>query len=107
MSAVLWLISLPFRALGYLAVLGACAAGFWDLWQSVNADRMVLTPLGEIWYKVSAGSLNLLQAGIQRAISPALWDPVIVGFLRLPAFMALLILAALVLLIAQLVYRPR
>ena len=107
MSAVLWLISMPFRALGYLAVLGGCAAGFWDLWQSVEQDRMVLTPLGEIWYRLSADSLNLLQAGIQRAISPVVWDPVIVGFLRLPAFMALLILAALVLLVAQLIYRPR
>lgn len=107
MSLLLWLISLPFRVAGYLAIIGAFAAGFWDLWQSVQADRLVLTPLGAIWYSVSAPSLNALQAGVQRAIHPALWDPVMITFLNLPAFMALLILAALVLLIAQILYRPR
>lgn len=107
MSALLWLVSLPFRVIGYLAVIGAIVAGGRDLWLSIEADRLVLTPLGAIWYGFNAASLNALQAGIQRAIHPALWDPVMIGYLNLPAFMALLILAALALLIAQLIYRPR
>ncbi len=107
MSTVLWLLSLPFRVLGYVAVVAAFAAGFWDLWQSVKTDSMVLTPLGELWYRVSVDSLNLTQAVTQRYIHPAIWDPGIVYFLKLPSFMALLIFAALVLLIAQLIYRPR
>ena len=107
MSRLLWLISLPFRIVGYIAIIGAFAAGFWDLWQSVQNDRLVLTPLGEIVYSLSPQSLNALQAGVQRTLHPALWDPVMITFLNLPAFMGLLILAALVLLIAQLLYRPR
>ncbi|MEM8552659.1 MAG: hypothetical protein AAGF45_09785 [Pseudomonadota bacterium] len=107
MSAVLWLISVPFRALGYLFVIGAAVTGFWDLWLSVRDDKMVLTSLGETWFAVSADSLNLAQAAIQRGVHPAVWDPVIVYFLKLPSFTAFLILAAIVLLIAQLLYRPR
>ncbi|GAB5374616.1 MAG: hypothetical protein AcusKO_10780 [Acuticoccus sp.] len=107
MSFVLWIVSLPLRIIGYAAVIGAFAAGCWDVWQSVDADRLVLTPFGSIWYELSPASLNLVQAAIQRHIHPALWDPVLIAFLNLPAFMALLILAALVLLVAQIIYRPR
>ncbi|WMS44069.1 hypothetical protein RDV64_06670 [Acuticoccus sp. MNP-M23] len=107
MSGLLWLLSLPFRVLGYVSVIAAFAAGFWDLWQSVRTDSLVLTPLGELWYRLSADSLNLTQAVTQRYIHPAVWDPVLIYFLKLPSFMALLIFAALVLLIAQLIYRPR
>ena len=107
MSALLWLVSLPFRLIGYLAVVGAIIAGGRDLWLSIEADRLVLTPLGALWYAVNPASLNVLQAGIQRGVHPALWDPVMISYLNLPAFMALLILAALTLLIAQLLYRPR
>jgi len=107
MAFILWLVSLPLRLLGSLAVLAACAAGLRDLWLSIAADRMILTPLGELWFSLSAGTLNLLQAGIQRGLHPALWDPVMVVFLRLPAIVGLLILAALLLLLAQLIYRPR
>jgi len=107
MSSLLWLISLPFRVLGYVAVIAAFAAGFRDLWLSVESDRLELTPLGAIWYRFSPESLNALQAGIQRAVHPALWDPVMIAYLNLPAFMALLLLAALALLIGQLIYRSR
>lgn len=107
MRPLLWLISLPFRALGYVAVVAAMIAGGLDLWRSVQRDEMVLTPLGEIWFQYSADTLNLMQAAIQRGVHPALWDPVFVSFIGLPAFLALMILAAVALLIAQLIYRPR
>lgn len=107
MSLVLWIVSLPLRIIGYAAVIGAFAAGAWDVWQSVDADRLVLTPFGSIWYELSPASLNIMQAAIQRHILPALWDPVMITYLNLPAFMALLILAAVALFLAQLIYRPR
>ncbi|MEM7694633.1 MAG: hypothetical protein AAF318_09280 [Pseudomonadota bacterium] len=107
MSGLLRLLSWPFRALGYVLVIAAAAAGFHDLWQSVQQDRLVLTSLGEFAYSLSADTLNLAQAAIQRGVHPALWDPAIVYFLKLPGFTGLLILAAVVLLIGQLIYRPR
>ncbi|MEM0908189.1 MAG: hypothetical protein AAGJ94_12535, partial [Pseudomonadota bacterium] len=96
MRAVLWLISLPLRVVGYLAVLAACVSGFFDLWASVQDNALVFTPLGELWFRYSVDTLNLAQAAIQRGVHPVLWDPVIQFFLNLPAFIALLILAAVV-----------
>lgn len=107
MSALLWLISLPFRIVGYVAVIAAFGAGFRDLWRSVQQDHLVLTPLGAIWYALWPDGLNALQAGIQRTLHPSLWDPAMIAYLNLPAFMALLLLAALALLIGQLIYRSR
>lgn len=107
MSAILWLVSLPFRVLGYLAVIGACGAGFWDLWQSVQQDRMVLTPLGDLWARLWPEGQAMAAAGLREGIHPALWDQLAVNFLRLPGFMALLILAAVALVIGHFIYRPR
>ena len=44
---------------------------------SVANESLRVTVLGEIWYKLSPGPLNLAQALIQRYIHPKLWDPVI------------------------------
>jgi hypothetical protein len=107
MTTIRWLIALPLRALGTLIVIGALGAGFLDLYRSVSRDRIVLTPLGEIWYALSPETLNLLQASIQRGLHPVLWDPMMQTFLQLPGWLALFILATLTLLLAQLIYRPR
>jgi len=42
--------------------------------------------LGELWYKIHAASLNGAQAGIQRYISPFLWEPVITTILLWPGW---------------------
>ena len=107
MRNVLWLISTPFRVLGYILVIVGAAAGFIDLYRSVQVDRMVMTPLGEIWYTYSRETLNVTQAVVQRYLWPPLWDPGVQTFLQLPAWLAMFILAALILLVAQLIYRPR
>lgn len=106
MRTLAWLLSLPFRAVGYLAVVGALFTGFWDLYQSVSQDRMVLTPLGQFWSEISPGTLNLTQAVIQRYVHPGVWEHGVFWFLKLPGFTALLIFATVVLLVAQLIYRP-
>ncbi|MFQ3622314.1 MAG: hypothetical protein SNJ73_02090 [Acetobacteraceae bacterium] len=43
------------------------------------------TPVGQVWFDVDAASLNMLQAGIQRRVSPALWEDVIQPVLTWPA----------------------
>jgi hypothetical protein len=142
MRSLLWLVSLPFRLLGTLLVVAGFAAGFWDLYLSVQRGEMVLTSLGETAAIVSPdvfglrpppvpaagpatgaiatpvdgspgaapaeGALGTAQdrAALARdAVEAA--RPAIDFFLNLPSFLALLILATLFLLVAQLIYRPR
>ncbi len=42
-------------------------------------------PLGQIWFDIDPASLNMLQAGIQRRLSPSLWEDVIQPVLTWPA----------------------
>jgi hypothetical protein len=59
--------------------------------------------LGQLWYALDPGSLNLLQAVIQRYLLPALWDGAVVWLLLQPAFAVALVLGALLWLLT----RPR
>jgi hypothetical protein len=43
--------------------------------------------LGTLWYGLHPSSLNGAQAGIQRFVSPLLWDPVISTLLQMPLFL--------------------
>ena len=56
-----------------LIVLGA---GF-DLFAWLDTRHAAPIVLGELWYAVHPGSLQLLQPAIQRHIHPALWDLVV------------------------------
>ncbi|MEM6934437.1 MAG: hypothetical protein AAF526_12740 [Pseudomonadota bacterium] len=101
------MLAWPFRAIAYVAVIGAIFTGFWDLYQTAKTNVVQLTPLGQIWNELSPGTLNLTQAAIQRHLHPAVWEHGLFYFLLLPSFLALFILAGVVLFIGQLIYRPR
>ncbi len=60
--------------------------------------------LGQLWYDLDRSSLNLVQAVIQRYLSPFLWDRIIVAVLLCWASAVLLGLGAAVLALAC---RPR
>ncbi|WP_420394250.1 hypothetical protein [Acuticoccus sp.] len=107
MAALRWLISLPFRILGYLLVVAGVAAGIVDVYRSVIADRVVLTPLGQLWRDASPETLALAQPAVQRYLHPAIWDPGVQTLLRLPGWLSLFIVAALILLLAQLIYQAK
>jgi hypothetical protein len=64
------LLGWVFLILGYV-VLGRDVIGW------VDTHRFEPIVLGQLWYDLDRGSLNLAQAIIQRYIAPALWDPVI------------------------------
>jgi hypothetical protein len=57
-------------------------------------DTHVFAPiaLGQLWFDLSPGSLNLVQAVIQRYIHPAVWDPAITSVLFLWASPFLIVL---------------
>jgi hypothetical protein len=78
------------RFVGAVLVLAACVALGMDLWQSyATGGGFHLAALGERWYQLAPGSLNLSQAVIQRYVSPQLWDPVLVTVLLWPAALVL------------------
>lgn len=66
-----------------------------------------LAVLGQIWFRLDNGSLNLLQAITQRYIYAPLWENLAVPLLLTPAFVvfslpgAVLIIAAILLLRSQ------
>lgn len=48
-------------------------------------SRSGMASLGEVWFAIHSGSLNLSQAITQRYLSPELWDPYIIWVLGQPA----------------------
>lgn len=69
-----------------LVLLGVVVLGR-DLVTGLSgAGSLGFSSLGELWGRGSAASLNLVQAIVQRYLFPALWDPVLVTLLLLPAW---------------------
>jgi hypothetical protein len=61
-----------------------------------------LRALGQWWFFIHPGSLQLAQPAIERHVAPFLWDPVILSLLQVPAALLFAGLgAALVLLIRR------
>jgi len=77
------------RFLGLLFLLLAGAIVGWDVWRAGSLESWQASALGELWYRISAGSLNMLQAATQRYLSPDLWDHVLLPLLLQPAWIVL------------------
>jgi len=89
------------RVIGWLVLLAGLSVLTRDM--MVWIDRRIWAPLtlGELWYELSRSSLNLVQAVIQRYLSPFLWNTVIVRILLCWAFAVLIALGAAMLLILR------
>ena len=59
-------------------------------------------PLGEVLFRLDPALLNTAQAGIQRHLSPALWDDLALPLLEQPAWLVPASLGGLLLLLAAL-----
>ena len=79
---------IAFCALGWGFVLAAGAAAGWAAAQG-GLEAVLRTPLGELWFTLHAGSLNLLQAVVERYLWPPLWEAGIAPLLHAPAVLAL------------------
>jgi hypothetical protein len=73
------------RLAALIFILLALAAGLYDLSPAFEGEAPRLHGLGEIWFALSPGSLNLLQAVTQRYLWPPLWDPGMTWLLVQPA----------------------
>jgi hypothetical protein len=74
---------------GLLLVLGAGAGAVYGF----------ATPLGAVLYRLYPPFLNTLQAGIQRNLSPELWDSVLLPLLEWPVWVLPAVLGLLFLLL--------
>ena len=71
---------------GYLLVFTALAAFAYELIVGLEAGAWRIIPVGELWFDLHVGSLNFVQAIVQRYIHPWLWDPVLSSILQWPAW---------------------
>lgn len=92
------------RFLGFWIFAAALVALVHDGAHSIAASDIVVTSLGELWFSISAPSLNLTQAVIERYTVSFLWDPVLLSVLQAPAALVLMVTA---LIFAFLGRRPR
>ena len=76
------------KVIGWLLVAAALVLLGRDLVEWIQAGRWVATSGGKAWYSVSPGSLNLVQAVIERHIWKPLWSPVLWVLLQ-PVWLAL------------------
>ena len=93
---------LGLRALGSGFLLAALIALVFDIGNALlGSSGFAVTALGNLWFTLHPTSLNGLQAGIQRYISPYLWDPVISAVLQMPIWAAFCALGLLFLGLSQ------
>ncbi|HEX6979719.1 MAG TPA: hypothetical protein VF342_10515 [Alphaproteobacteria bacterium] len=73
------------RWLGWAFLALALAMAAYDVWVFLDTGAIAPLELGRVWYAIHPGSLNLVQAVIERYVHPFLWDPVIFTLLLQPA----------------------
>lgn len=91
------------RFLAWLFIALGLGALAYDAWIFLDSGAVRLTALGQLWYWVHPGSLNLSQAVIERYIHPVLWDPVIITVLLAPAALVFLVIG----IVLGLIFRRR
>ncbi len=74
------------RFFGYWMLAAAIVALVIDGAKTIAESTLTITPLGQTWFELNAGSLILSQAAIERHVHPFLWDPVIQYLLTLPTW---------------------
>ena len=90
-----------FRALGWLLLFASIAVLVDDSITALQTGSFRLVAAGELWYRLDAGSLNLLQSVVQRYISVWAWDTIFVPVLLAPALVVLFVPSAILLLLTR------
>ncbi|RCK27852.1 hypothetical protein TH8_00175 [Thalassospira profundimaris] len=79
------------RALGWILLFASIAVLVDDSITALQTGSFRLVAAGELWYRLDAGSLNLLQSFIQRYVSSWAWGTLFVPVLLAPALVVLLV----------------
>jgi len=75
------------RILGWLLVFGAMCSFAYEVVLWYETERYTVIALGQMIYDIWPGFLPYLQAGVQRNLHPAIWDPGIQSLLLLPGWL--------------------
>jgi|TARA_R110002072_G_scaffold121684_5_gene255852 hypothetical protein len=85
------------RLLGFLFVAAALMVLGLDVWRWLMTKSFAFRPLGQVWFDLSPGSLNLVQAVIERYIWEPLYNPVLLTLLQQKASLVFAVLGLLLL----------
>jgi hypothetical protein len=89
------------RALGLLCLAAAFVFFVYDGTKSIAANALVFIKVDEVWTLVNAASRQQFQTFIVQHTTAWLWDPVALTVLNAPAFVALAILGAVLVLLGR------
>ena len=89
------------RILGWLLLVLALLAAGAEAVASLRAGEWQPLALGQVWYNLDRGSINLMQAVVQRYLHPAIWDPGVIAILQWPAWLVALIPGLVLLLLGR------
>ena len=89
------------RVLAWLFILLALMAAGAEFVRSLEAGSWQPLALGYLWFSVDPGSLNLVQAVVQRHLHPAIWDPGMAWVLRWPAWLFFGLIGGLLMLLVR------
>ena len=90
-----------FRVLGWVLLFASLAVLVDDSITALQTGSFRLVAAGELWYRLDAGSLNLLQSVVQRYISSWVWDKIFVPVLLAPALVVLIVPSFILLLLTR------
>ena len=89
------------RAIGWILCIAGAAVLVRDAVAWFETKIWMPVAVGQLWYAFDRSSLNLVQAVIQRYVSPFLWDRILVPFLLCWAFAVLIGLGTVILVLAR------
>jgi hypothetical protein len=89
------------RLIGWVFVLAGLVVLGLDLYAWFGSRQFQPEVIGELWYRLSPGSLQLFQPAVQRYLHPALWDNVIQPVLLWWAFPTFLGIGAVLVLVSS------
>ncbi len=77
------------RIIGWVLVVIAVGAAGHEGFSWLQSGGYRSFAFGELWAAIDRGSLNLIQAVIQRYVAPWLWEQVVLPLLLAPAWLVL------------------
>ena len=94
-------VRLACRILGWLLLAVVFMVAGAEAVDSLRAGEWQPMALGQLWYDLDRGSINLMQAVVQRNLHPAIWDPGVIAVLQWPAWLVAAIPALILLLLSR------
>jgi hypothetical protein len=94
------MIRFLFRFLGLLCLALGFVFLVYDGTKSIADQRWHVTKVSDVWINVHESSLANLQPALER-IATWLWNPVAVGILNAPSWLALFVLGAILILLGR------